>query len=65
MTIEYKSQLCVEDPQNVAFREAVKNWASGRIDYGQLLDKYPSYLLQPPERVAKAVGSLIKKLERH
>jgi len=55
MAVELKGQICIEDPQEVAFREAAKEWVDGKIDYEQLMEKYPSYLLPPHERVARLV----------
>ena len=53
MTPELKGQICVEDPQNVAFRKATYAWISGEISYEQLMNLYPTYLLKPHERVVR------------
>lgn len=52
------SQICEIDPEEIRFKEAVNSWVEGEINYEQLIKKYPSYLLDFPQRIIRKISEI-------
>ena len=51
--------LCKEDPQQIKFRNKVREWVFDKISYNEMLQHYPSYLLGIPERLVRSIREAI------
>ncbi|WKZ25293.1 MAG: hypothetical protein QY322_02785 [bacterium] len=59
MTIETKAQLVPEDPQRIIWKNKLKLWVSGDIDYTTLMESYPAYTLD--EKIKKFFLRILPK----
>lgn len=48
-------QVCEIDPEEVIFQNTINSWVNGEATYRDVLHKYPSHLLDIPERIIRRI----------